>query len=56
MPEWTVIVLLVLQTLVYLVVSDFFLLARFAAYSSVAVRELSLCQGLPGSSADAAPR
>jgi hypothetical protein len=47
MPGWTVTALVVLETLVYLVVSDFFLLARFAAYSSVAVRELSLCQALP---------
>jgi hypothetical protein len=44
LPGWTTTTLVGLETLVYLVVSDFFLLARFAAYSSVAVRELSLCQ------------
>jgi hypothetical protein len=47
-PDWTVTALVALETLLYLVVSDFFLLARFAAYSSVAVRELSLRQALPG--------
>jgi hypothetical protein len=44
MPEWLMVVLLALETLLYLVVSDYFLLARLAAYSSVAVRELSLQQ------------
>jgi hypothetical protein len=44
LPTAAVTALLVLETLLYLVVSDFFLLARFAAYSSVAVRELSLSQ------------
>ena len=39
--------LVVLETLLYLVVSDFLLLVRLAAYSSVAVRELTLSQLLP---------
>jgi hypothetical protein len=47
LPGWTITVLVALETLVYLVVSDFFLLARFAAYNSVAVRELSLQEALP---------
>jgi hypothetical protein len=37
-------VLLALETLVYLVVSDGFMLARLGAYASVAVRELVLSQ------------
>jgi hypothetical protein len=41
-PGWLAPALLALETLVYLVVSDYLLLARFAAYSSVAMRELTL--------------
>jgi len=37
---WLTALLLALETVVYLVASDYFLLARLAAYSSVAVREL----------------
>ena len=48
LPPWTITVLLALATLLYLVVSDIFLLARLAAYASVAVRELALSQALPG--------
>jgi hypothetical protein len=48
LPPWTITALLVLETLLYLVVSDIFLLARLAAYASVAVRELILSQVLPG--------
>ena len=47
LPGWAVAVLVVLETLLYLVVSDFLLLVRLAAYSSVAVRELTLSQALP---------
>ena len=47
LPGWAVAVLVVLETLLYLVVSDFLLLVRLAAYSSVAVRELTLSQLLP---------
>jgi hypothetical protein len=50
LPGWSITALVALETLVYLVVSDFFLLVRFAAYSSVAVRELSLCPVLPEAS------
>lgn len=39
LPVWITTVLLVLETLTYLVVSDVFLLARLAAYASVAVGE-----------------
>ena len=46
LPGWAVTALVALETLLYLVVSDFFLLVRLAAYSSVAVRELTLCQAL----------
>jgi hypothetical protein len=38
-PPWAVTVLLALETLAYLVVSDIFLLARLGAYASVALRE-----------------
>jgi len=41
LPPWALTVLLVLETLAYLVLSDVFLLARLAAYASVAVGELS---------------
>jgi len=44
LPPWTITVLLALETLVYLVVSDGFMLARLGAYASVAVRELVLSQ------------
>jgi hypothetical protein len=47
LAPWAITALLVLQTLVYLVVSDLFLLARLGAYASVAVRELTLSQSLP---------
>ncbi len=49
LPGWAITVLVVLETLLYLVVSDFLLLVRLAAYSSAAVREQTLCQALPGS-------
>ncbi len=38
---WLTALLLALETVLYLVASDYFLLARLAAYSSVAMRELS---------------
>ncbi len=47
LPPWAITALLALETLLYLIVSDIFLLARFAAYASVAVRELALSQSLP---------
>jgi len=47
LPPWAIAALLALETLLYLVVSDIFLLARLAAYASVAVRELTLLQPLP---------
>lgn len=47
MPSWAITVLLAVETLLYLVVSDFFLLARLAAYASVAIRELTLAQPFP---------
>jgi hypothetical protein len=47
LPGWAITTLLALETLLYLVVSDVFLLVRLAAYSSVAVRELTLSQALP---------
>jgi hypothetical protein len=47
LPGWAAAVLVVLETLLYLVVSDFLLLVRLAAYSSVAARELTLSQLLP---------
>ena len=46
LPPWAITALLALETLVYLVVSDIFLLARLGAYASVAVRELALSQAL----------
>jgi hypothetical protein len=46
---WFTAVLLALETVLYLVASDYFLLARFAAYNSVAMRELSTHE-LPHSS------
>ncbi len=46
LPAWVVTSLLILETLAYLVISDAFLLARLAAYASVAVRELVLPQAL----------
>jgi hypothetical protein len=49
MPGWAITVLVVLETLLYLVVSDYLLLVRLAAYSAVAVRELTLSELLPGS-------
>jgi hypothetical protein len=48
-PGWSITVLVALETLLYLVVSDLFLLARLAAYASVAVRELILSQELAAS-------
>lgn len=39
LPPMATIVLLALETLAYLVISDIFLLARLAAYASIAVRE-----------------
>jgi hypothetical protein len=44
LPSWTITVLLALETLAYLLISDIFLLARLAAYASVAVRELTFPQ------------
>lgn len=46
-PPVAITVLLALETLAYLVVSDMFLLARLAAYVSVAVRELRVSQECP---------
>ncbi len=46
LPPWAISALLALETLAYLVVSDVFLLARLAAYSSVAIRELTLSREL----------
>ena len=46
LPPWAITALLVLETLTYLVISDMFLLARLAAYASVAVRELTLSQSI----------
>ncbi len=43
---WVIVVLLALETLAYLVISDAFLLARLAAYASVAVRELNVSREL----------
>ena len=45
-PPWAITVLLVLETLAYFLISDIFLLARLAAYASVAVRELILPQSI----------
>jgi len=47
LPPLAATVLLVLETIAYLVISDICLLARFAAYASVAVRELVLARGFP---------
>lgn len=49
LPAWVITVMLALETLVYLVVSDIFLLARLGAYASVAVRELVSTQSTPAS-------
>lgn len=49
LPSGAVTTLLALETLLYLVVSDFFLLARLAGYASVAVRELTLSPSLHAS-------
>ncbi|HVJ05184.1 MAG TPA: hypothetical protein VM578_05910 [Candidatus Saccharimonadales bacterium] len=46
LPSWAISALLVLETLVYFVVSDVFLVGRLAAYSSVAARELAFSPGL----------
>lgn len=46
LPPWAITALLALETLTYLVISDMFLLARLAAYASVAVRELTLSQSI----------
>ena len=51
LPGWAITGLVVLETLLYLVVSDFLLLVRLAAYGSVAVRELTLSQASPEPSA-----
>lgn len=45
MPGWSAAVLLVAETLLYLLVSDYLLLARYAAYIAVAVHELA--EGAP---------
>jgi hypothetical protein len=47
LPAWVVTILLMSETLLYLVVSDVFLLARFGSYASIAVRELLLTQSSP---------
>jgi hypothetical protein len=49
LPPWAVTVLLALETLAYLVVSDIFLLARLGAYASVALRERILSAEPPPS-------
>jgi hypothetical protein len=54
LPAGAITAVLALETLVYLVLSDFFLLARLAAYCSIAVRELSLSQSLLESPAPSA--
>jgi len=46
LPPLVISILLALETIAYLLISDLFLLARLAAYASVAVRELTLTQGL----------
>ena len=46
-PTVAIAVLLVLEMLLYLIISDLFLLARLGAYASVAVREPTLSQSLP---------
>jgi hypothetical protein len=51
LSPWIISVLIALETLAYLVISDIFLLARLGAYVSVAVRELTLSREL-SSSAD----
>jgi hypothetical protein len=48
---WAITALLAVETLVYLLVSDLFLLARLGAYASIAVRELTLSQELPAAPA-----
>jgi hypothetical protein len=55
-PPWIITVLLVLETLAYFLISDIFLLARFAAYASAAVRELILPQSLTEIAGKAAGR
>lgn len=50
LPPLAISILLALETIAYLVISDIFLLARLAAYASAAVRELALAQELPASS------
>jgi hypothetical protein len=46
---WALTVLLVLETLAYLVISDILLLVRLASYASVAVRERSIAPELESS-------
>jgi hypothetical protein len=46
LPGWALATLLALETLAYLLISDYFLLARLGAYASVAVRELTLPQAI----------
>jgi hypothetical protein len=48
-PPWALTVLLVLETLAYLVISDILLLVRLASYASVAVRERSIAPELESS-------
>jgi hypothetical protein len=47
LPPSATTVLLVLETIAYLAISDIFLLARLAAYASVAVHELVLAKEFP---------
>jgi hypothetical protein len=47
LSSWAITALLAVETLAYLAISDIFLLARLAAYASIAVRELTLSQSLP---------
>jgi hypothetical protein len=47
LPGWMVMVLLVVESVLYLLVSDYLLLARYAAYIAVAVHERSH-DGAPG--------
>jgi len=53
---WGIVVLLALETLAYLVISDAFLLARLAAYCSVAVRECSVGVELASSASENSTR
>ncbi len=47
LPPAAITALLVVETLLYLIISDIFLLARLGAYASVALRELTFSQTQP---------